>query len=595
MADYADLFTEEDEWFGGFDEDAGYYIFKKAVVTDDGARFLQIVLGLVDAEGKLVEEGDEGQIRFYVYDPYYYAWPTDFVDVVLEYFGSEASVPAYADADYYELETSYVSYGAVAIYCYTDDDESVDAYSLALQAAGYAVSNGMDEDGYYSAISATEDLKISFTYDGDLGDLEIWIEAYQPVIDEWPADEVAALVAEVNADTTTVLPALDGGDAYEVTDQYLLYYGCGVIFVDGAATLLDTYEAALLADEWVEAANGYISPDGELLVALSYNADGYLIIYIYNAPITGWPEDIAAAIVESIAPGSQTVLPALDGGIEYAQYGSDEIDVYGESTLLDAYVAVLTGANWTVSGDGYLSPEGDIIVTLSYNSYYGCLEIILAHAPYAAWPTNEIAALLPGVTDVLPAFSPDNNGFSLLNDSYGTAVVVSVAEGREEISVGLYEDVLEQQGYLFDSEKGYYVSPNNQIFVSVYTETAGTITIAFMANPASAEFPLDLLNAFLTEYELGFTFADDMGLVDTAGNGYTFGTGVYYYYAYAYITVDGNVWETWADALDAFLTANGYEAYDQNDTGIAYMNDDEHMVQITYDADTNVTQILFME
>ena len=107
------------------------------------------------------------------------------------------------------------------------------------------------------------------------------------------------------------------------------------------------------------------------------------------------------------------------------------------------------------------------------------------------------------------------------------------------------------------------------------------------------EFPLDLVNAFLTQYELGFQL--ETGLPQLlGGEGYTYKTGSNGGYHFFRVEIDGNNYEAWVEALDALLTANGYTQKTAS-YGVYYANEDDHQVSIGYDSTNEVTFVVFWE
>ena len=274
-------------------------------------------------------------------------------------------------------------------------------------------------------------------------------------------------------------------------------------------------------------------------------------------------------------------------------------DCYGVSAdLLAAYTTILGTANWTpgAAENTFISPNEDILIELAAKSSWLEIYIRAYEKPAPVWPAESVAAALGDeVTDTLPAFEGECEGFNFLSDAYGTAVMVTVGEGNEEAAITAYQGTLTTAGYKFNEEDEYYYSANNQILVDVYKGTSGSITIAFMANPHSSEFPLNKVNAFLTEYDLGFTLTQ--GLPDASGEGYTLTTGVYYSYHYMVVTVNGNQLDSYVAALTPIVTAAGYELDEENsdETFYDFVNEDYHEVQIEYNADKDTTDVVFFE
>ncbi len=322
-----------------------------------------------------------------------------------------------------------------------------------------------------------------------------------------------------------------------------------------------------------------------------------------------FPSEYAAAVVQILAPGSTTVIPGLEGGEYYDEYidlddvtdyGYGEIDVYGDSDLEDAYIDILLDNGWTATEGGYLSPNGDIFIEIEYDDFFEGLWIYISlYTPASTeWPASDIAEILgDDVTDVLPAFTGENDGFLILDDMYGTAVQVFLEEGSEADAINAYIAILSEKGYKLVGTS--YVSANEQIMVSVEVGTGNSIVISFMRYPfmdAVENLPVGDLNTFLETYDLGFSIkASD--IVDPSGNGFIIDEGLSYIYHYFEITVSGNAFDTYVTSISGIVTENGYE-FDgdfSTSTHYVYVNGDYHEIDISYDSATNTTTITFWE
>lgn len=207
----------------------------------------------------------------------------------------------------------------------------------------------------------------------------------------------------------------------------------------------------------------------------------YVTLGVYELQF--WPTEEVAQMVEALVPGSTTVIPAFEGQ-EYDIYSAIEIDVYGSSTIKAEYIAILTGASWTLdpnATDVYISPAQDIAVEVYYNSFYGCLEITLSKyvAPSAEWPTEEVAALFPeGTGDVLPPFEGEANSFQVYSDQYGAGVLVFVGEDNQDAAMEAYASTLLEANFTVSEKKeGFYESPSKEYYVEIYKGTDGAIGI----------------------------------------------------------------------------------------------------------------------
>ncbi len=448
LSAYADSFLDEDwdleDISDEYDLNEGnVFMAFKAVETDEGTRFVQTVFATVDDKGN---PDTTGTLMLMATDPYTYEWPAEFAAAASEYFGSEAVVPAF-EADYYEFSASNISKGYVSIYAYTDDADAEDVYAGILETAGWTVSNGVNEYGYFEAIAPSEDLMVEYAYDSDYGDLDIYIEAYEPEITVWPAEYAAAAVEFFAPGSETIIPALEGADEYGiyVPEEYFDLAGYAEVDAYGEATLIDDFAAILTDAGWYDSDSGFISPDSDIIVSLKYNSSyGCVEVVIegYEAPAATWPEDDVAAIVEAVVPGSETVVPPFVGGESYVVYadaydaelyGYGEIDITGDPDLIDDYIATLLDAGWTAINDSdFVSPAEDIMIEVVYDEEYDLIEVFIA--PYTPVIT-EWAGVAEGLADIVEALVP------------GSTTVIPALDGADKYEIYVGADKVETKGY----------------------------------------------------------------------------------------------------------------------------------------------------
>jgi hypothetical protein len=542
------------------------------------------------------------------------SWPTE---EIAEFFEeAEATlydVPAFvaANATFKTSEYLYMGYFpyGVEVDIIGATEDEIDAYlGTTLPGAGWTVDL---EQG--TATKTFEELDgVATLAFGSLSSGFGMILPYtlDPIpSEEWPTEKVAALVETASEGSETVVPSFDQGDYYTV---YPSSTG-GTVYVGGEDTLLEAYVAVLQAANWTAVAgatNTYDSPAGDIRVAVSYSTNyGELVISVQAVPSWKQVAAEAAAIVEALAPGSETVIPGLPGGTRYsiwhdaeyaAKSGEGEIDVYGVGAdLLTAYTAILGEAGWTagLAENQFISPNEDILIEL--NKYTSFIEICIRayEKPAPVWPAEDVAeALGDKITDTLPAFEGECEGFNFLSDAYGTAVLVTVGEGNEAAAIESYEATLAAANWTTDED--YWYSPNEEIIVEVYVGTAGSITIAFMANPVSKDFPMEALNDFLTTYDFGFEFTE--ALPDAAGEGYMFQVNYSSYYDlhYGVLAVSGNQLEAWAAILQPLVEAAGYLYDPDYSTDVKYdffRESDYGEIILSYNEESNVTSITFWE
>lgn len=423
---------------------------------------------------------------------------------------------------------------------------------------------------------------------------------------EWPAEDVAAMLATILPESETVIPALEGALKYDtLPSQYVSYYGFGMVSAIVVEDPSEDYATVLGDASWTVRENGsYLSPAEDVEITFVYVAENNRFSISFSEPtILEWPAELAADIVETLAPDSETVIPAFDGGDEYRLYQDTEIDIYTkDQTLGETYAGVLVEAGWTLTDEGYLSPAKDILITFEYEADYGCYALIVAAYSdiLEAWPTEQVAAVFgEEITDQIAAYTGEAKGFRFLKDDTGTAVQILVEEGKEEETVAAYKQDLTSAGWTTSGEELLF-SPNDQLYVMVYKGEAGVVWVQFGLNPyvnMLEEFPLDKINEFASTNGVGYTLPNGFTLVDPSGKGYlltpgTSSNGM----PYLYLLVIGNAFDAWVNVLESFLSVNGYSLYSDysTDTEKLYLNQAfSHYVQISYNASTGMTSVVF--
>lgn len=538
-------------------------------------------------------------------------WPAEQIaDIFEENEATLYDVPAFAAANATFQATTYLYYGIFPVAAQVDivgatADEITTYLGTTLPGANWEVAEdqGMATKVFESleGVATIQFGQTSATTFSVLIPFEL-----DPIPSAtWPTADVAAIVEALVPGSETVVPACEGGSSY------LVYSDSGYIYVTAEESLLATYAGVLTTAGWTPVSgsqNTYDSPAKDIRIALSYDSEyGELAIKVSAVP--GWNQVAAdaAAIVEALATGSTTVIPGLPGGTKYdvwhdaeyaTKYGEGEIDVYGVSAnLLTAYTTILGTAGWTdgAAENTFISPNEDILIELAAKSSWLEIYIRAYEKPAPVWPADDIAEALGNeVTDTLPAFEGECEGFNFLSDAYGTAVMVTVGVGNEEAAITAYQTTLTTAGYELEID-GLYHSANDQIVVEVYVGTPGSITIDFQVNPWEKEFPLTELNTFLETYNLGFQLTT--ALPDAAGFGYLCQQTTMYGYNVFIITVMGNQLDAYNEALVPLLTAAGYTLDDDysDENNYCYLNDDWAEVDIQYSAAAGATRIVFWE
>lgn len=427
--------------------------------------------------------------------------------VVLPYTGFEESVVIYDE----EANVVLIQGGLL-------ETNTLANYASLITAAGFKRVNSSSyvyEKGVQTA-DGKRFVRVGFMSNSG----SFYLEAYDPYHYSFPT-AFAKEIASSYFGSSDVPPAFEGADYYEASSSYVAIF----CYVE-STTANEDYTALLKTAGWDvqdEKKEGYfvaISPDGKYAVCYLYNTElGSFDIYF--GPVDFWNKSVVEAFFNKYN-GYVVDIPAFNvKGAEYVftesnlneqayYYGVYEaihafMYIYGaKATDVATYVDILTTAGWEVSLDGntyraYLTipDEGIARIEFAYNDKEGAIVVtiyfMLDPIPVIEWPAKEIADLLGEyLTDIVPEYTGANQGFTILNDMFGTAVMVKIEKNTEDAALASYIQTLTTNGYtaLDEEEYGenYFISQNKEIIVNVYWADRGSITIAFEKAPLTG-FP----------------------------------------------------------------------------------------------------------
>ena len=331
-----------------------------------------------------------------------------------------------------------------------------------------------------------------------------------------------------------------------------------VTLTGGDVDILD-YETALLAQSYdvvgeaddgsafaVEKAVSTSSGDRFVYVYAEFDEEDGFYAEAYDPYVYSFPSDALAAFFDDYGATPFDV-PAIDGADYYQFYEDDynilylmfEMEDYINATLagfgctaddFTAYLGSLTAAGWEYEAQEYegstyyeceLETDAGVAhMDAMYSSEYEAIGLTIyaymtaadinPDTTYETWPASIVAQLLGSeVTDVLPPYVGDNNGFQILNDSYGTAVLVLVEDGSETAARDAYKETLKAAGFSENGVDGYgdqiFLSPNEQFEVTPYFGTTGSMTIAFEAVKPAAAWPTESVASAVGALATGIT------------------------------------------------------------------------------------------
>ena len=560
-----------------------------------------------------------------------YAWTADEIKLMQD--------------ELYGLVVPHPGYDGISIEKYDDNDlifssetddfimEDAADYAEALAAFGFDDITD-EEDGYYSLEISLELndggkrlLYADVAIVDDEGDLAeegyFYLNVYNIYLYEWPEADIADILEKFGS--VANVPEFEA-DRYYVNTKYMYSGYAGIFcFTDNA----DAEEDFRLL---LDAANYHIydgyddyglrfadAPTEDLLVEWAYDADGgYLIIYLNKMAKTAWPANDVADLVETLVPGSETVIPAFPDKHEFSVYDwLFEIDVEDvNSDAFASYGKILEDADWTKEfseiipsddpdyddeyGAYYTSPKGDLVIMLTWNSYYG-LEIHLELPPeFNTWPTAEIGKIKDAYefSDVIPGIdvSEGARAFDVLYDEdYGEYTIVAyVKDGfkTEDVLID-YCAKLINVGYTIDPYNGVLNSPNCE-FGLVFEYAPGVIQISFVEATYYEDFPLDYINNWLNEFEFGFTLGQALP-IDKDGCFVT--ESQFWFWDILQLITNGNFLDQYIAAFDTAVEGLGYVKANIDDNAVSYTleGDDysEYYFAIIYDEEENITILEF--
>ena len=199
-----------------------------------------------------------------------------------------------------------------------------------------------------------------------------------------------------------------------------------------------------------------------------------------------------------------------------------------------------------------------------------------------------------GVTGVVIPDYVGGTSYSLENGAY-------YIKGSSNAEMQTFASAMQTSGWTlavddYGDYSGAFGDTRAQVYIGDFTaESQAAIIVEFALAPEpSSTFPLEDLNAFLTQYSLGFTVTADVAaqFTDPSGNGYTVQTGTDSsgtYHAFM-ISVTGDAVSAWKAAIDPVLTAASYEWDSEEEY---YYNSADHQINIRLES--GVTSITFWE
>ena len=216
----------------------------------------------------------------------------------------------------------------------------------------------------------------------------------------------------------------------------------------------------------------------------------------------------------------------------------------------------------------------------------------------AEFPLEELNAAVAelGTSATIPAFSGTASAYEF--DDEASYLYMNVGSGNEEAAIAQYQADLVAAGYTAIGTDTYgdmnYLSPNGELVAIVWqSSTAGYIALEWKLYVAPAtSFPLEEVNAFLSENGFGFTLSQDVADALTAllgeGEGFSIEYGTYNGYPWMNVAINGSHSEGAVSALASVLEAAGYA-----DEGDNYYYNSSSYMSVSFSEEGGFTSIFF--
>lgn len=476
-------------------------------------------------------------------------FPEEVAQYIASAFYSEDAIPDVEGAEKYIFNNQY---GLLGIYY--ESEEKDGGYGALLEAAGFKLSKYIQtlDNGSTIEYAFSADRSFYVAYNYYEGVLSVLIDDVNNITyytNYWPADEIA----EIN----------------EIMEAYNFEIPALTIASEQAY-----YEAFIYTKE------------EELLPGWSYEVPVAAGVYVEGATL----DELAAYLNSfgeewSFAEGSSIASGFASKEDKATKLNSVSVEWMTEMDEVGNYYFHIAA---------YFAepkPEGavDEFPSAGIQAYFNELGIDISEVPFVTYATaDKNAYFVPGVDS--------NDQYRI--EVYGSSVEEQAAyiEALEEAGWTKASEPSESYPYDFTlayGETGIYVD------VQDYTDYGGYIRLIFfyqeyVPEQHSDEFPLEEVNTFLADYELGFSLTS--GLPTDEGKGYDYladDDGTYHYFK---VTLSGDHFNEALEALVPVITANGYEvAYGSvEEFDITYENEDYHQVNIYINGNGD-TVVVFWE
>lgn len=231
----------------------------------------------------------------------------------------------------------------------------------------------------------------------EYGGLYIDVYLSVPVIEAWPAENVAAYIGD---HSDTVVPAA-AGDGYQDYGASLTSYQVVVIGGDSNAYISSLVEAGFTFESYYYS-TGYVYCSADEKVTINIAEDYgafYVSIYLTEPKVAApFPNEAVAAYIDN---RTEETVPECFGTNFSADVLGDSLYISVTQGKVNDYVAALQEAGWTLDhtpGTYFYnleSPNETLEMEIQTNSANIDFDIVLTYSPkFAEWPAVAVASIL---------------------------------------------------------------------------------------------------------------------------------------------------------------------------------------------------------
>lgn len=457
-----------------------------------------------------------------------------------------------------------------------------------------------------------------------------WMQGDEPV--ELPSldevnDKIVAWFAESDIEITA--PEYESSNA----DAYYQMSGSSIYIYGSNTDDMDAYAAACAANgytvtyPWASYPHDFKAYFGDKTACLTvekYSSFVSISLSKVAAPVQASASDINDFIVSYFAALNIELTvpeyPAADASAYYETSGSNQLKVKNSSTAdMDAFAAAMSAAGWYVTYPwssyphdfkAYFGDNGSATPCVTVEDYTTYVSIKMSQATPPAPPTQYSAAEVSAayveffgnknveVEFVDYPFESENGYFTYNANGESQGYCVYNAFNTNAAELASFVAAMEALGWVstFYEGEGYklaYLNTGAYLSVSFTSDTQFQF-LGYYERPLETSFPLDEVNAFLTQYGMGFQFteSDAAGFVDPEGEGYSVYYGADGSYHYMTVRVSGNQLAAWEAVLIPVITAAGY----QEDEDYGYWNPiSDHVARVEYNSTYDVTTLVLFQ